>query len=117
MTRVIFLEEHHQLQSWRFHKMDRHQAIRNTHENVKTINGDHEAWDEAGNKINLNESLITSEMERLKSEFDSLSWERSRKVEYPSIQDCIHALLDGGDALTELQAKRTAIKEKYPKPT
>ena len=38
-----------------------------------------------------------------------------RLGEYPHWLDCIHALLDGGDTLTELQAKRTAIKNKYPK--
>ncbi len=39
----------------------------------------------------------------------------NRRREYPRIIDCIHALLDGGDTLTELQAKRTAVKNKYPK--
>ena len=39
----------------------------------------------------------------------------NRKNEYPTLQECIHALLDGGDTLTELQEKRTAIKNKYPK--
>ena len=40
---------------------------------------------------------------------------KNRQKEYPNHEDCIHALLDGGDTLTDLQAKRTAIKEKYPK--
>ena len=39
----------------------------------------------------------------------------NRQKEYPDIIDCIHALLDGGDTLTDLQAKRQAVKEKYPK--
>ena len=39
----------------------------------------------------------------------------NRRSEYPSHNDCIHALLDGGDTLTDLQAKRTATKNKYPK--
>jgi len=37
------------------------------------------------------------------------------QAEYPTHEECIHALLDGGDTLTELQAKRTATKNKYPK--
>ena len=37
------------------------------------------------------------------------------KAEYPSVLDCIHALLDGGDTLTDLQAARQAVKDKYPK--
>ena len=40
----------------------------------------------------------------------------NRKKEYPNHNDCIHALLDGGDTLTELQAKRQEIKSKFPKP-
>ena len=42
-------------------------------------------------------------------------WLYSRQAEYPSLQDCIHALLDGGDTLTDLQAARQAVKDKYPK--
>jgi len=37
----------------------------------------------------------------------------NRKAEYPTIEDCIHAILDND--LENLQAKRQAIKEKYPK--
>ena len=43
------------------------------------------------------------------------AYKNKRLAEYPSIQEAIHALLDGGDTLTDLQAKRTAVKEKYPK--
>ena len=43
-------------------------------------------------------------------------WLYNRQAEYPSLQDCIHALLDGGDTLTDLQAARQAVKDKYPKP-
>jgi len=42
-------------------------------------------------------------------------WIRNRQAEYPSLQDCIHALLDGGDTLTDLQAQRQAVKDAYPK--
>ena len=39
----------------------------------------------------------------------------NRRSEYPNHNDCIHALLDGGDTLTDLQAKRQATKLKFPK--
>ena len=42
-------------------------------------------------------------------------WIKNRQAEYPSIEDCIHALLDGGDTLTDLQTARQAVKDKYPK--
>lgn len=38
---------------------------------------------------------------------------RKRKAEYPSIEECVHAILD--DDLVALQEKRTLIKTKYPK--
>jgi hypothetical protein len=43
-------------------------------------------------------------------------WKINRLKEYPSLQDCIHALLDGGDTLTDLQAARQLVKDTYPKP-
>ena len=58
---------------------------------------------------------IEAKMAELQSEYDALAWKRNRQKEYPNHEDCIHALLDGGDTLTDLQAKRTAIKDKYPK--
>ena len=58
---------------------------------------------------------ITAEQTRLQAEYDAKDWERNRQSEYPSLLDCIHALLDGGDTLTDLQAARQAVKDKYPK--
>jgi len=59
---------------------------------------------------------IEAKMAELQAEYDAEEWKRNRQVEYPSHDDCIHALLDGGDTLTELQEKRQAVKTKYPKP-
>ena len=59
---------------------------------------------------------IEAKMVEVQAEYDAEEWKRNRQAEYPTHEDCIHALLDGGDTLTELQAKRTAIKNKYPKP-
>jgi hypothetical protein len=58
---------------------------------------------------------IEAKMVEVQAEYDAEEWKRNRQAEYPNHNDCIHALLDGGDTLTNLQAKRTAIKEKYPK--
>ena len=58
---------------------------------------------------------IEAKMTELQAEYDAEEWKRNRQAEYPSHEECIHALLDGGDTLTELQAKRTATKNKYPK--
>ena len=57
-----------------------------------------------------------AENERAKQlDEEANGWIRNRQTEYPSLQDCIHALLDGGDTLTDLQAARQAVKDKYPK--
>jgi len=49
-----------------------------------------------------------------KVKYKANQWKRNRQFEYPSIQECIHAILD--DDLTALQAKRKLVKDKYPKP-
>ena len=59
---------------------------------------------------------IEAKINELQSEHDAEEWKRNRQAEYPSHEDCIHALLDGGDTLTELQEKRQEVKTKYPKP-
>ena len=58
---------------------------------------------------------IEAKQTELQTKYDAEEWKRNRQAEYPSHRDCIHALLDGGDTLTDLQAKRTAVKNKYPK--
>ena len=58
---------------------------------------------------------IEAKMVKVQAEYDAEEWKRNRQAEYPTHEDCIHALLDGGDTLTELQEKRQEIKAKYPK--
>ena len=92
---------------------DLHKAIRAIHDNVDTINGDTQediiAWDKDGNTVSINWTQVNSWT-------DPDEYKYKRQAEYPSHADCIHALLDGGDTLTELQEKRQAVKTKYPKP-
>ena len=64
----------------------------------------------------ISKADIETKMNELQAEYDAEEWKRNRQSEYPTHEDCIHALLDGGDTLTDLQAKRTATKTKYPKP-
>ena len=68
-----------------------------------------------GNPNNITKSDIETKMIELQAKYDAEVWKRNRQAEYPNLENCIHALLDGGDTLTDLQAKRTAIKNKYPK--
>ena len=71
-------------------------------------------WTEGTTPIPKTE--IESKLIEVQAEYDAEEWKRNRQAEYPTHEDCIHALLDGGDTLTELQEKRQAVKTKYPKP-
>ena len=71
-------------------------------------------WHE-GNPTNITNEQILAKQAELQADFDALEWKRNRQAEYPNAIECVHALLDGGDTLTDLQAQRTAVKEKYPK--
>ena len=93
----------------------RHQAIANLYSNV-TTQVNEKAYDKDSKLVEIDEDKVAEEVKRLQSDFDSKAYARSRQEEYPDLQECIHALLDGGDTLTELQTKRSEIKQKYPKP-
>ena len=60
------------------------------------------------------EEAIQAKLAELQAEYDANQYQRDRLAEYPSIQECIHAILDND--LEALQAKRSAVKDKYPKP-
>ena len=85
-------------------------------ENVKFVSG----ADENGSAIfkdtqDFTWEQVSAKQSGLQAEYDAEDWKRNRQAEYPSHEDCIHALLDGGDTLSDLQAKRQAVKDKYPK--
>ena len=57
---------------------------------------------------------IREEVVKQEKLIQGTQYQRDRLAEYPSIQECIHAILDND--LEALQAKRAAVKTKYPKP-
>ena len=59
------------------------------------------------------ESDCTAGVAALQAEYDAQEYARNREAEYPTIQECVHAILD--DDLTALQVLRQAVKDKYPK--
>ena len=58
--------------------------------------------------------FVDKEYEKQLLAYEAIEYQRKRKPEYPSLEECVHAILDYN--LEELQAKRLAVKEKYPKP-
>ena len=92
-------------------------AIRKAHPEVVNILCDNDsvwsAWDENDKVVELDEELIKIELEKIQAEQKLVEYKKLRKAEYPSIEECVHALLD--DNLEALQVKRKAVKDKYPK--
>jgi len=86
--------------------------------NIKLQNdgsGDYiHTWNVSGLAKPTEEQLATYEDEANTEEALNTVYS-NRRSEYPNHNDCIHALLDGGDTLTDLQAKRQEVKDKYPK--
>ncbi len=56
---------------------------------------------------------VNAELTRLQTEYDAQEYARNRQEEYPSIEECVHAILD--DDLDNLQVLRQAVKDKFPK--
>jgi hypothetical protein len=96
-----------------------HQAIRNTHPEVVTINGDDEAYDIHGNRVELNSVTLSAELARLKALDKSTEYQRKRQQEYPPLTELADALYhqqNGDDTkMTAYLAKCEAVKQKYPK--
>ena len=92
-------------------------AIRKINSNAQfTLSGtdlDSIVWQSGTSPIS--KSDIETKINEVENEHNAEEWKRNRQAEYPSAVECVHALLDGGDTLTNLQSKRTAVKEKYPK--
>jgi len=66
--------------------------------------------------VNVGAKTITFDKARWDSDqavITSTQYQRDRLQEYPSIEECVHAILDG--ELDALQAKRKIVKERHPK--
>ena len=61
------------------------------------------------------ESEIDTEVIRLQAEYDAQAYARNRQAEYPSLLELTVALYDTDDK-SAVEAKRAAVKAKYPKP-
>ena len=64
------------------------------------------AWDKDGKEIELDLDVINNWV-------DPEAYIDLRRKEYPTLQECVHALLDNN--LESLQEARNKIKAKYPK--
>ena len=91
---------------------------------VRVRTGQWFGWSDSKNKVYAKlivhdggskptEQECTDGLAQLQAEYDAQDYARNRKAEYPSIEECVHAILD--DDLENLQILRQAVKDKFPK--
>ena len=61
------------------------------------------------------EEAIQTKLASMISDWEAQEYARNRQAEFPSIQDLVVALYDTDDK-ADIEAKRAAVKLKYPKP-
>ena len=66
--------------------------------------------------VQPSEADLQTEMDRLEAEYEAQEYARNRQAEYPSVQELVVALYDTDDK-SAIEAKRAAVKLKYPKPS
>ena len=95
----------------------RHDAILEIYPNVITVCDADGILDEDGNQVEVDEVQVNQKISEIEVRQKLVEYKFEREMEYPTLNECIHALLDGGDTLKQLQKKRTAVKKKFPKPS
>jgi hypothetical protein len=89
---------------------------------IRELVGGHISGD--GDAINVNyidnqtppsDSAIETKLAEMIAEYDAQEYARKRQAEYPTIAELTVALYDTDDK-SAVEAKRAAVKAKYPKP-
>ena len=92
-------------------------AIRNTHSSVVTINNETDAWDADGKVVVLDESKITTEINKLQKEYDDKDYSRKRKAKYDLLNQDEMRYDDVKNTTTTWVDAIDAIKSAHPKPS
>jgi len=96
--------------------MFRDTAIRKIHATVVSINNDIDATDANGDVVVLDESAITTEVNRLQAEYDALDYSRVRKAKYDLLNQDEMRYDDVKNSTTTWVDAINAIKAAHPKP-
>ena len=67
-----------------------------------------------GIPTNITDDQIATKLAELEADYDAKEYQRKREREYPTIQELVVALYDTDDKAA-IDAKRAAVKAKYPK--
>jgi len=100
--------------------MNNHQAIYNTHPEVKSIRSDG-AYDNERNLVELNDALVQEELAKLQAEYDAKAYQRTRAAAYEEVKEQLdqlyHDMTAGKlDATGEWHKAIKAVKDATPKP-
>ena len=68
-----------------------------------------------GSSLGFSFSEVETKKDEMQAEYDAQEYARKRQAEYPSIAELTVALYDTDDK-ADIEAKRAAVKAKYPKP-
>ena len=96
--------------------MYRHEAVRNIHANVVSMDGETDATDANGDSVVLDESAITAEIDRLQGLYDGLAYARTRKAKYDLLNQDEMRYDDLVNNTTTWRDGIAAIKTAHPKP-
>jgi len=90
-------------------------AILNTHSTVVSVK-DGLGLDKDNNLVTLNESLITTEINRLQTEWNAKEYQRKRKAKYDALNQFELISDDAINGTTTHKDAIVAIKSEFPKP-
>ena len=93
------------------------QAIYNTHSNVVSIIESTDAYDAQGNVVELDMTLVNAEVTKLQAAYDAKAYQRTRSLEYPSVQDQLDMQYwDSVNGTTTWATAIAKVKTDNPKP-
>jgi len=93
------------------------QAIYNTHSNVVSIIESTDAYDAQGNVVELDMTLVNAEVTKLQAAYDAKAYQRTRSLDYPSIQDQLDMQYwDSVNGTTTWATAIAKVKTDNPKP-
>ena len=94
-----------------------HEAIRALYSNVVTIDDTTGAKDNNGNNVEIDTDLVNAEVIRLQAVYDAKAYQRTRSLEYPSIQDQLDMQYwDSVNSTTTWATAIAKVKTDNPKP-
>ena len=94
----------------------RHEAIYNKYSQVTEIRGDGVPRDSNGNEVTIDESVVTTEINRLEAEFTNQDYARKRKAKYDLLNQDEMRYDDLVNNTTTWRDGIAAIKTAHPKP-